>query len=197
MAKFTALLTPESIRQGIICSSKKTTLEFIARIMAERINADHSQQINAEENLDESLDENPNENLAEINELVCFENLFAREKMGCTAIGGGIAMPRARLPENIQWDRPIAVFLQLATAIDYDSIDKREVDLIFAMMIPENRCQEYSPILAELSGKLKDKSLGKQLRNAQSAEEIWQIFEYADAHSSEQSDEYSEVDEKH
>ncbi|MGQ0285763.1 PTS sugar transporter subunit IIA [Pasteurellaceae bacterium 22721_9_1] len=157
MAKFTALLTPEYIRQGVICSSKKVALEMAGRLLAEQ-----TQQLGVE-----------------FDEVECFESLFSREKLGCTAIGNGVAMPRARLLEG---DKPVAVFLQLANPIDYGAADNREVDLIFAILIPENLCQTYSPMLIELSEQLKDKALDKQLRAAQSAVEIWQIFEYADNH---------------
>ena len=51
----------------------------------------------------------------------------------------------------------------------------------------KNLCQEYIPVLAELNEKLTDKNLIKQLRSAQSADEIWQIFECAD-HSEESED---------
>ena len=55
------------------------------------------------------------------------------------------------------------------------------------MLVPENHCQEYIPVLAELNEKLTDKNLIKQLRSAQSTDEIWQIFECAD-HSEESED---------
>ncbi|WP_439239132.1 PTS IIA-like nitrogen regulatory protein PtsN [Lonepinella sp. BR2919] len=161
MAKFTALLRPENIRQGVICSSKKTALEMVAGILAKQANVDN------------------------VDEVECFESLFNREKLGCTALGNGIAMPRARLSQG---DKVFAVFLQLNTPIDYEAADKREVDLILAVIIPEQLCQTYTPILVELSEKLKDKTLDKQLRSAQSAEEIWQIFQHFDDHKQENTD---------
>lgn len=153
--KFTQLLTAENIRQGIICSSKKTALELIGRIVAKQCQRD------------------------DFDEVQCFEQLFNREKLGCTALGNGIALPRARLPKGTQ---PIAVFLQLSSAIDYNAPDNRDVDLIFALLIPEEQCADYQHKLAEFSEKLTDKNLCKQLRNAQSAVEIWQVFDYADQH---------------
>ncbi|WP_386687582.1 PTS IIA-like nitrogen regulatory protein PtsN [Lonepinella sp. MS14437] len=153
MTKFTALLTPENIRQGVICSSKKIAFEIASDILAKQAG------------------------IEDFGEIECFEYLFNREKLGSTAIGNGIAMPRARLPKG---EKVLAVFLQLSTPIDYEAADKREVDLILAIIIPEQLCQTYTPILVELSEKLKDKTLDKQLRSAQSAEEIWQIFQQLD-----------------
>lgn len=151
--KFTELLTPENIRQGVVCSSKKRVFEMIARIIAEYSNTDAA------------------------GELQYFESLCGREKLGNTAFGNGVAMPRARLAVG---DKPIAVFLQLGTAIDYDTGDNREVDLLFAIMIPEQICADYVDVLAELTERLSDKNLCKQLRAAHSEQEIWQIFTYAD-----------------
>lgn len=153
--KFTELLTPDNIRQGVLTSSKKALLECIGRIIGKQVNSD------------------------QFTDLMCFESLFVREKMGCTAIGNGVAMPRARLPVG---DKPIAVFLQLADPIDYDAQDKRKVDIVLAVLVPENMCSGYSANLSELSEKLTDKNLTKKLRAAQSAEEIWQVFEFADAY---------------
>ncbi|MCK3658671.1 PTS sugar transporter subunit IIA [Pasteurellaceae bacterium Pebbles2] len=166
MIKFTALLTPDYIRQGVICSSKKTVLEMAGRLLAEQAQLDN------------------------FDDVECFESLFNREKLGCTAIGNGIAIPRARLPQG---EKPLAVFLQLTNPIDYEAPDRREVDLIFAIMIPENLCPNYGAHLAELSEKLKDKNLGKQLRSAQSAEEIWQVFDYVDHHNSTQQETQQEM----
>ena len=155
---FTQLLAPENIRQGIVCSSKKRVLEMLGRMLAEQTD------------------------IAGFDELQGFESLFNREKLGNTALGNGVAMPRARLPAG---DKPACVFLRLDTPIDYDAPDHRDVDLIFAIMIPEQLCPSYTGILSELAEKLTDKNLCKQLRTAKNEQDIWQVFEYADHHSAE------------
>lgn len=163
--KFTELLTLENIRQGLICSSKKHVFEVIGRIIAPEL---EDQELDCE---------------------CCFHSLFSREKLGNSGLGNGIAMPKGRL---IDGDSPIAVFLQLSNPVDYDAADKREVDLVFALLIPSEVCTTFSQsVLPQLAEKLTDKTLCKQLRAAQSAEEIWQIFEYADLHN--QSEEETEV----
>lgn len=150
MTKLTEYLSPDSIRQGVFCSSKKRALEMIGDIIAEQQGVD---------------------------EQVCFEHLLSREKMGCTGIGGGIALPHAKLSEG---DKPVAVFLQLAAPIDYHSADRREVDLIYALLIPQHCCPACSTVLSDLAKKLTNKTLNKQLRAAQSADEIFEIFQYFD-----------------
>lgn len=157
--KFTTLLTPENIRQGMVYSSKKTMFEAISRLAEKQIIQ------------------------GEFSNSLCFSGLFNREKLGCTGLGNGVAMPRAKLPAGNQ---PIAIFLQLSEPLDYDAADKRDVDLILAVLIPEDCCGQYIAILEELSQRLTEKSLCKQLRAAQSADEIWQIFEFADQQYGEQ-----------
>lgn len=157
--KFTTLLTPENIRQGMVYSSKKTMFEAISRLAEKQIIQ------------------------GEFSNSLCFSALFNREKLGCTGLGNGVAMPRAKLPAGNQ---PIAIFLQLSEPLDYDAVDKRDVDLILAVLIPEDCCGQYIAILEEFSQRLTEKSLCKQLRAAQSADEIWQIFEFADQHYGEQ-----------
>lgn len=151
--KFTELLTPENIRQGVLCSSKKRLLELVAEMIAQQGNLDPH---------------------------LCFDKLFNREKVGCTCIGNGVAIPHAKLPEG---EKPLAVFIQLENPIEFNAADRREVDLFFAIMLPEQQCQACLPMLQALAQKLMDKSLCKQLRNAKSAVEIWQIFEMVDLQS--------------
>ncbi|PJG83208.1 PTS IIA-like nitrogen-regulatory protein PtsN [Caviibacterium pharyngocola] len=153
--KFTEILPLEHIRQGLVCSSKKRVFETIDRIMAPILQAQGQE-----------------------GEHYCFDCLFNREKLGNSGLGNGVAMPKGRLPFG---DKPIAVFLQLETPVDYETSDHRDVDLILALLIPAGICADFSQsILPELAERLTDKNLCKQLRSAQSAEEIQQIFEYAD-----------------
>ncbi|MGC7560544.1 PTS IIA-like nitrogen regulatory protein PtsN [Pasteurella sp. PK-2025] len=152
MVKFTDLLKPENIRQGMLCSSKKRVFETITSLMASQVNVENAEQC-------------------------YFECLFNREKLGNSGLGNGVAMPKARIPEGNQ---PLAVFLQLDTPVEYDAADHRDVDLIFALLIPEPICADYIAKLPKIAENLSDKNLCKQLRAAQSADEIWQIFAHYD-----------------
>ena len=151
----TELLSPENIRQGVSFSSKKRLFESIAHFVIEQVNDEKGKQ-------------------------VCLERLFEREKLGNSGLGNGIAMPKAKIPVTLS-DKAIAVFMQLDTPIDYDSSDGKFVDLVFAVLVPENQCATYMPILSFLTERLTDKSLLKQLRSAKSTEEIWQVFEISDS----------------
>ena len=151
----TELLSPENIRQGVSFSSKKRLFESIAHFVIEQVNDEKGEQ-------------------------VCLECLFEREKLGNSGLGNGIAMPKTKIPVTLS-DKAIAVFMQLDTPIDYDSSDGKFVDLVFAVLVPENQCVTYMPILSFLTERLTDKNLLKQLRSAKSAEEIWQVFEISDS----------------
>ncbi|TNH04002.1 PTS IIA-like nitrogen regulatory protein PtsN [Testudinibacter sp. TR-2022] len=155
--KFTHLLNPDNIRQGVMASSKKRILEILSEIVGAETGEDTQ---------------------------ICFEHLCEREKVGCTALGGGIALPRAKLSQG---EKPIAVFLQLTTPIDYKAPDNREVDLLLALFIPIGLCQQFAPCLPEIAKKLTNKTLTKQLRAAKSKEEIWDIFCKLDQHSEDES----------
>lgn len=109
-----------------------------------------------------------------------FDCLLQREKLGSSALGGGVAMPKARLLEG---EKVLAVFIQLETPVDYEAADHREVDLILALFVPEKDCQYYGQCLPELMDNLADRNLCKRLRTAQSEEEIWHILKAADAQS--------------
>lgn len=165
LMKLTQFLTPDNIYYGVVISSKKRALELIGKIVAESVN----QHIQPEA-------EQP------LCPVECFTHLFKREKLGSTALNNGVAMPHAKLPacEMLQLNSPIAIFLQLETPIDYEAQDHKEVDLIYALLFPENSCAQYKDGLADIAQALTDKNLLKHLRAAESAQDIWQILTYAD-----------------
>lgn len=144
--KITDFLNKENIRTGLLCSSKKRVFELICSII--------SSQTEEQEN-------------------TCFEAICQRERMGNTGLNNGIAIPHAKLAVG---DKPIAVFLQLDTPIKYDSADHRDVDLIFAILIPQDCCSSCSALLPYLAECFSDKNLCKQLRLAKNPEEVWAIF---------------------
>ena len=168
MLKFTELLSPENIRQGLVCTSKKRAFEIISCLVAKQLSEQNKDVENAED-----IDLQDTETL-------CVDCLFSREKLGNSSLGNGLAMPKGRLPLG---NKPIAVFLQLNAPLEYDAPDHREVDLVFALLTPTEHCSNLVQELPDLVERLKDKSLIKQLRNAQSAEEIWQIFQFSDTHA--------------
>ena len=102
-----------------------------------------------------------------------FECMLSREKMGSTGIGNGIAIPHARMKSS---DQAIAVLLQCESPIEFDAIDNRPVDLLFALLVPDAQCKEHLKTLSSMAERLNDKQILKQLRKAQSDQELYDIM---------------------
>ncbi|ABM01293.1 PTS IIA-like nitrogen regulatory protein PtsN [Shewanella amazonensis] len=102
-----------------------------------------------------------------------FESLLAREKMGSTGIGNGIAIPHGRLGTI---DKPLAVLIKCEEAIGYDAIDKQPVDILFALLVPSDQCQQHLSTLAAMAEKLNDKQILKQLRKSHDEKELYQVI---------------------
>ncbi|QSX29543.1 PTS IIA-like nitrogen regulatory protein PtsN [Shewanella cyperi] len=102
-----------------------------------------------------------------------FESLLAREKMGSTGIGNGIAIPHGRLNSI---ETPIAVLVKCEEAISFDAIDKQPVDILFALLVPSDQCQQHLSTLAAMAEKLNDKQILKQLRKSQDDAELYQVI---------------------
>ena len=89
--------------------------------------------------------------------------LSAREQTSSTGVGGGVAVPHARL-EGL--DRMRGVFLRLETPVDFDAIDGAPVDLIFALFAPPGSGSDHLRALARVARMLRQKELRQQLRQA-------------------------------
>ena len=142
-----AIVSLDRTECAVQCNSKKRILEIIADIAAKQ-----------------------NEN---IDQATVLNSLMARERMGSTGIGNGIAIPHARM--NVS-DKAIAVLLQCQDPIEFDAIDNRPVDLLFALLVPSEQCKEHLKTLSCMAERLNDKQTLKQLRNAQSDQELYDIM---------------------
>lgn len=145
--KLSELLDEESVFCQTVCSSKKCALEKISHIAAEKLNMD-AQQL--------------------------FNSLIAREKIGSTGVGHGIAIPHVKIDSTYP---ATAIFMQCCSGIDYDSYDGNKVDILFAIFVPEDKCSEYLSALSEISEKLLNKPYLRQLRNAESSEQLFQLLQ--------------------
>ncbi|WP_040308494.1 PTS IIA-like nitrogen regulatory protein PtsN [Asticcacaulis biprosthecium] len=107
--------------------------------------------------------------------------LLEREKQGSTGVGLGVAVPHAALPGL---DRMYGFFVRLETPVAYDAIDDLPVDLIFALLAPENAGTEHLRALAKVSRLLRQKELREQLRRVESADAIYALLTgYADSNA--------------
>lgn len=103
--------------------------------------------------------------------------ILAREKLGSTALGRGVAMPHAR----VAWlDAPAALLARLAQPIEMGARDGEPVDLVFLVLWPEALSEGFLPALSDICRALRDNQLPRQLRQARSASEALQTLQAAD-----------------
>jgi PTS system nitrogen regulatory IIA component len=93
-------------------------------------------------------------------------SLLARERLGSTAIGHGIAIPHGRSPAL---EAPRGALLRLQPAVDFNAADGQDVDLVFAMAVPDHYTHQHLMLLSELAERFSDQNFRAALRNAPDA----------------------------
>jgi len=104
---------------------------------------------------------------------VVFSALNARELLGTTGVGRGVAIPHARFDDL---DRVIGLFTRLEKPLDYDSMDQQPVDLIFTLLAPQKEGAEHLKALALVSRTLRDEDVCAKLRSNQNEQIIFSIL---------------------
>lgn len=94
-----------------------------------------------------------------------FDSLIGRERLGSTGLGHGVALPHGRLSHS---QHAIGAFVKLQQGIDFDAIDKKPVDLVFGLLVPEHFTDEHLKILAYLADMFSDQIFCEGLRDAES-----------------------------
>ena len=101
------------------------------------------------------------------------EGLLAREKLSSTAMGGGVAIPHARL-EGL--DSIAGLFARLEKPADFEAVDGQGVDLVFVLLAPEESGADHLRALARVSRLLRDTDLRKKLRETSEAEALYALI---------------------
>lgn len=99
--------------------------------------------------------------------------LLEREALGSTGLGGGVAVPHARLAEV---DKMTGVFVRFDTPVAFDAVDDRPVDLVFALFAPSADGAEHLRALAAVSRRLRSPELRQQLRQARTLDALHALF---------------------
>lgn len=141
------ILTPGRTLCDVSGVSKKKVLESIAETLSREVPA-----INASE---------------------LFEALVARERLGTTGLGHGIALPHCRLKSCPE---PVGLFARLEEPIDFDAVDREPVDLVFALIVPEGDHQKHLEILKSLAERFNAEDIRNRLRQAEGVEAIFEII---------------------
>ena len=100
-------------------------------------------------------------------------DIFAREEMGSTGIGKGVALPHAKT-EAV--DELIITFGISRNGITYDSLDNEKVNIFFMFLCPKDKTQEYLKVLARISRLIKGKKFIENLLKAASNKEVVEII---------------------
>ena len=141
------LLSPGRILTNVSINSKKRLFELIGLTLAKK-----NKELNSRE---------------------IFESLCAREHLGSTALGNGVAIPHGRIngTEGVE-----AIFLRLTKPLPLEAEDGEPVDLIFALAVPKKCTDDHSKLLSGIAERFSDTELLGQLREAADANEIWQLL---------------------
>lgn len=108
-----------------------------------------------------------------LNAAVAIDGLQERESLGPTGVGHGIALPHARLDDL---DRIVGVFLRMERPLDYDSVDRQPVDLVFGLFAPKESGVDHLKALALVSRTMRDAGICAKLRANAEANKLYAIL---------------------
>lgn len=135
MTNFAKILSPENVALDLEVSSKKRAFEQAGLIF---------------------------ENNCGIARSTVSENLFARERLGSTGLGHGVAVPHGRI-KGLK--APLAAFLRLAEPIPFESPDGQPVKLLIFLLIPDHVTQQHLETLSEIAEMFSDEAMRTLLAN--------------------------------
>src|SRR5690349_9858228 len=135
--KLSAILNAERVAAGIAVTSKKKSLEELSRLLAKGAGALSATDI--------------------------FNGLTAREKLGSTGLGHGVAIPHGRMAGVTN---SVGAFVRLKHPVDYDAHDGQPVDLVFGLVVPVAATEEHLKHLAAIAEKFSEDDFCKKVRDA-------------------------------
>lgn len=134
--KLTEIVSADRVASGLTFTSKKKALEELARLLAKGAGVDAADILNS---------------------------LAAREKLGSTGLGHGVAIPHGRMAGV---NNSVGAFLRLKTALDYEAHDGQPVDLVFGLLVPSNATEAHLKHLAAIAEMFSDEPFCKKMREA-------------------------------
>jgi PTS system nitrogen regulatory IIA component len=112
------------------------------------------------------------ENQHGVARLQVFDSLFAREKLGSTGLGQGVAIPHGRIKGLKD---ALCAFMRLAQPVPFDAPDGQPVQLVFVLLVPEQATEKHLQILSELAQMFSDKVLREAMVRAPDAAALHQL----------------------
>lgn len=114
------------------------------------------------------------ENYLGLARAVVFDSLFAREKLGSTGLGQGVAIPHGRIKGLKQ---AAGAFVRLKTPVPFDAPDGRAVNLLFFLLVPEQATELHLEILSELAQRFAERSFRDALVAAPDSAAVVALFQ--------------------
>lgn len=145
MNRLSAILPLEQVTVGLDATSKKRAFEEVGLLF---------------------------ETHHDLNRSLVTDSLFARERLGSTGLGHGVAIPHGRIKGLKQ---PMAAVFQLAAPIAFDAPDEQAVTLLICLLVPEAATKKHLEILSEIAEILSDADLRERMKRATSAEALHQL----------------------
>lgn len=113
------------------------------------------------------------ENQHGMNRALITDSLFARERLGSTGLGHGVAIPHGRI-KGLK--SPMAAVFLLQSPIGFDAPDEQAVALLIFLLVPEAATQKHLEILSEIAELLSDSALREQLKASADAEALHHLI---------------------
>lgn len=113
------------------------------------------------------------ENLHGLSRALVTDSLFARERLGSTGLGHGVAIPHGRI-KGLK--SPMAAVFLLGQAIGFDAPDEQPVSLLIFLLVPEAATQKHLEILSEIAELLSDNGLRESIKTSSSSEELHRLI---------------------
>ena len=120
------------------------------------------------------------ENNHQIGRSLVFDSLFAREKLGSTGLGQGVAIPHGRIKGLKD---ALGALVRLKQPISFDAPDGQPVGLIFVLLVPDRATDAHLQILSELAQMFSDKAFRERLLAAPGAPELHQLVNHWQPHA--------------
>ncbi|HSG76039.1 MAG TPA: PTS IIA-like nitrogen regulatory protein PtsN [Burkholderiales bacterium] len=102
-----------------------------------------------------------------------FDSLFARERLGSTGLGQGVAIPHGRIKGLKD---ALGAFVRLAQPVPFDAPDTKPVTLLFVLLVPEQATEKHLQILSELAQMFSDRALRDAMAGAADAAALHQLI---------------------
>ena len=141
------IINVNRIKKGVDVLSKKRALEELGNLITQ-----DQTQLNANE---------------------IFDSLLSRERLGSTGVGYGVAIPHGRIKNCKQIT---GALIQLNQGVDFDAMDNQPVDIMFALIVPEESTDEHLQVLALLASMFNDGNFRQKLRQSQNEDETYQLL---------------------